>query len=223
VRAHTHAAQAKLLDKEKEVQQLRTKIQQLEAQGIKVCGGAPRCTGAGKKWGRAHMRPGRRLAAAACFIFCRQASRCMTWNGIIPYDGPWHAHSAAALRRPQARLAATSMPAKPSGPGGAYGGGGGASSATPTLPAVSAEEAAALRKEMDEQEALIRGYQQENVAAMRRIKVGGVGRGGGQGGGGGWEMGGGRVCGDWQRAPLICHLQARPAGADETTPSTCRT
>lgn len=36
---------------------------------------------------------------------------------------------------------------------------------------VSGEEAAALRREAQEQEVLLRGYQQENEAAMKKIKV----------------------------------------------------
>ncbi|KAG2431918.1 hypothetical protein HYH02_013137 [Chlamydomonas schloesseri] len=81
--------EAKLLEKQREVQQLRTKVTQLESQGVK------------------------------------------------------------------GRLTATSS----TNPRGSVQGGG-----------ISPEEAAALRKELEQTEVLIRGYQQENEAATRRIK-----------------------------------------------------
>ncbi len=40
---------------------------------------------------------------------------------------------------------------------------------------ISPEEATALRKELEQTEVLIRGYQQENEAATRRIKARGRG------------------------------------------------
>ncbi|GLI63227.1 hypothetical protein VaNZ11_006116, partial [Volvox africanus] len=86
--------EAKLLEKQREVQQLRTKVQQLESQGIK------------------------------------------------------------------GRLTAASSSTNPRG--SQHGVGTGSS--------ISPEEAAALRKELEQTELLIRGYQQENEAATRRIK-----------------------------------------------------
>ncbi|GIL58163.1 hypothetical protein Vafri_13015 [Volvox africanus] len=86
--------EAKLLEKQREVQQLRTKVQQLESQGIKG-----------------------RLTAASSSTNTR---------------------------------------------GSQHGVGAGSS--------ISPEEAAALRKELEQTELLIRGYQQENEAATRRIK-----------------------------------------------------
>ncbi|GLC40224.1 hypothetical protein PLESTB_000227900 [Pleodorina starrii] len=86
--------EAKLLEKQREVQQMRTKVQQLESQGIKG-----------------------RLTAAS---------------------------SSATTRGSQQ--------------GVGVGGG------------ITPEEAATLRKELEQTEVLIRGYQQENEAATRRIK-----------------------------------------------------
>ncbi|GIL79382.1 hypothetical protein Vretimale_16551 [Volvox reticuliferus] len=85
---------SKLVEKQREVQQLRTKVQQLESQGVK------------------------------------------------------------------GRLTAASIPANPRG--SQHGVGIGSS--------ISPEEAATLRKELEQTELLIRGYQQENEAATRRIK-----------------------------------------------------
>lgn len=42
---------------------------------------------------------------------------------------------------------------------------------SPEQGGISPEEATALRKELEQTEVLIRGYQQENEAATRRIKV----------------------------------------------------
>ncbi|GFR49111.1 hypothetical protein Agub_g10907 [Astrephomene gubernaculifera] len=105
----TEAWEAKLLDKQREVQQLRTRVQQLETQGIKG-----------------------RLAAASA----------STPRGS--HQGTSSSSAAAA------------------GKEGAAGGGAAA--------CISPEEAATLRKELEQTELLIRGYQLENEAATRRIK-----------------------------------------------------
>lgn len=82
-----------------------------------------------------------------------------------------YATAAAAHPTLQGRLAAatTSSSTNPRSSGGGAAGLGSGSG-------ISVEEAAALRKELEQTEVLLRGYQQENEAATRRIKVGLRGR-----------------------------------------------
>lgn len=160
------------------MQQLRTKVQQLESQGVKVGGVADVCA--------CQQLPSPQCARiqGCCSPTLLHAEHPM--RNTLPFPpavcpfAPFTTNRACALLTPhataaiaptpQGRLAAatasSSTNPRSSGGGavglGATGGGSG----------ISLEEAAALRKELEQTEVLLRGYQQENEAATRRIKVG---------------------------------------------------